>query len=133
MRAIRRPIGAALAAATLALAGCGGGTAVPAQTLPVPADPNTAKLAITAENIGFAQAEVGVAANAGFVLTLENRDAVPHNVSLFRDQASGQKVFEGAVVNGPASRWYAVPALAPGTYVFICDVHPNMTGKLIAS
>jgi plastocyanin len=122
---------AALAlAVALALAGCGGG-AVPAQTLPAPADPGTPKLAITAENVAFAQTEVGVAANTAFILALDNRDAVPLNVSISRD--GGERRFEGAVFSGPGSRWYAVPALAAGTYTFVCDVHPNMTGRLIAS
>jgi plastocyanin len=26
-----------------------------------------------------------------------------------------------------------VPALAPGTYRFVCDVHPSMTGRLVAT
>jgi len=122
---------AVLAAATLALAGCGGGGAMPAQTLPVPAEPNTPKLAITAENIAFAQTEVGVSGNTAFILVLDNRDAVPHNISISR--GGGERQFEGAVFSGPGSRWYAVPPLATGTYVFVCDVHPNMTGKLVAS
>ena len=45
----------------------------------------------------------------------------------------GERRFEGAVFSGPATRWYAVPALAPGTYRFVCDVHPSMTGRLVAS
>jgi plastocyanin len=133
MDSIRRSVAVALVAATLALAGCGGGSAAPGRTLPAPADPATPKLALTAQNIAFAQAEAGVAANTAFILLLDNRDSVPHNVSLYRDQASGSRAFEGAVVSGPGSRWYAVPALAPGTYVFVCDVHPNMTGRLTAS
>jgi plastocyanin len=27
---------------------------------------------------------------------------------------------------------YQVPALPPGTYQFVCSVHPNMTGTLTA-
>jgi plastocyanin len=26
---------------------------------------------------------------------------------------------------------YGVPALAPGTYFFRCDVHPAMSGELV--
>ena len=121
---------AILCLVALALAGCGGG-AVPAQTLPVPPEPGTPKLAITAENVAFAQTQVGIAANTPFILVLDNRDTVPHNVSISRD--GGSRTFEGAIFSGPVSRWYLVPALAPGTYVFVCDVHPNMTGRLTAS
>jgi len=42
-------------------------------------------------------------------------------------------VFEGVLFSGPATRWYPVPALAPGTYQFKCDLHANMTGSLVAS
>jgi plastocyanin len=32
-----------------------------------------------------------------------------------------------------ATATYDVPALAAGTYGFVCSVHPNMTGTLTAS
>jgi hypothetical protein len=136
MARVRRPgvpvlVATCVVAVTLALAGCGGGEAVPAQTLPVPVEPATPKLALTAENIAWVQTEAGVAADIAFVLVLDNRDAVPHNVSISRD--GGERRFEGAVFGGPAARWYAVPALGPGTYVFACDVHPTMTGRLVVA
>jgi plastocyanin len=46
------------------------------------------------------------------------------------DSSHQDRRFEGSVFNGPATRWYPVPALAPGTYFFFCDVHPAMTGSL---
>jgi plastocyanin len=63
----------------------------------------------------------------------ENGDAVPHNVSIFVGDTGGERRFDGAVFTGPATRWYAAPALAPGTYRFVCDVHPSMTGRLVAT
>jgi plastocyanin len=34
-------------------------------------------------------------------------------------------------VTGPTKVDYQIPALAPGTYTFICDVHPTtMTGTI---
>jgi plastocyanin len=44
----------------------------------------------------------------------------------------GQDLFEGEVVAGPTTVTYAVPALDPGEYAFVCDIHPEMTGTLVA-
>ena len=134
MNTVCRSIGIALAGAVaaVALAGCGGG-AVPAQTAPASGDPAGTWITITATNIAFDQADVPVAANQPFTIAFENRDAVPHNVSIFVGDTGGERRFEGAVFTGPATRWYAAPALAPGTYRFVCDVHPSMTGRLVAT
>ena len=134
MNVVRRTIGTAIAAvvAAVALSGCGGG-AVPAQTPPASGDPSGAWITISASEIAFDQAELSAASNQPFTIVFENREAVPHNVSLFAGATGGERRFEGAVFSGPATRWYAVPALAPGTYRFVCDVHSNMTGRLVAS
>ena len=39
-------------------------------------------------------------------------------------------MFKGDVVTGPAETDYNVPALAAGTYQFMCTIHPSMTGTL---
>ena len=39
-------------------------------------------------------------------------------------------LFKGEIVTGPVVVDYAVPALAAGTYPFVCTVHPNMIGTL---
>ena len=130
----RAPVGRALVLAAAGLAACGGGDAAPAQTLPVPESPLAPRLTFVAENIAFTRAEVGVAANTAFTIVLENRDGVPHNVAIAREGAGSlPRPFVGAVFTGPGTRWYAVGGLVSGAYVFVCDVHPNMTGRLVAS
>jgi len=131
---VRRSIGIAIAGvvAAVALSGCGGG-AVAAQVPPGSGVPAGTWITIKAGEIAFDQAAVSVAANQPFTVVFENRDTVPHNVSIFVGETGGERRFEGAVFTGPATRWYAVPALAPGTYRFVCDVHPSMTGQLIAT
>lgn len=134
MRRSLRSRPAILLAAAAALSACGGGEAATAQPLPVPESPVAPRVTLVAENIAFAQVEVGVAANTAFRIVLDNRDAVPHNVSIAAaGLGSRARPFVGAVFTGPGTRWYAVPPLEPGTYVFVCDVHPNMTGRLVAS
>ena len=64
-----------------------------------------------------------------FVLEFANNDpGIPHNVEI--KNASGASMFKGQIITGPAKMSYQVPALAAGTYMFVCDVHPNMTGTL---
>ena len=41
------------------------------------------------------------------------------------------KVFEGDIVSGQQVT-YSVPALAAGSYPFICAVHPDMKGTITA-
>jgi plastocyanin len=122
---------ALVAAAALTLSGCGGGATA---ATPASGDPPGPSVAIAARDLAFDTTSLEVPANAPFTIVFENAEAVPHNVSIDRLQGSdGGRVFEGAVFNGPATRWYAVPALAPGVYTFLCQVHPSMTGRLVAA
>jgi plastocyanin len=88
-----------------------------------------ATLHISAQNIAFDTDHLEAAAGRAFVLEFDNNDAgVPHNVEI--KDASGASVFKGQIITGPAKASYQVPALPAGTYMFLCDVHPNMTGTL---
>jgi plastocyanin len=84
---------------------------------------------ISAKGIAFEQKEVSAPAGTPFVIRFDNRDAgIPHNVEI--KDSMGMSLFKGEVFNGLASRDYQVPALAAGTYQFVCTVHPNMVGTL---
>ena len=54
-----------------------------------------------------------------------NQDGAPHNIKI--SDAAGKEVFKGDIVSN-ATVTYQVPALAAGTYTFICEVHPDMKG-----
>jgi hypothetical protein len=127
-------IGIALGIA-LTVAACGGGGAggggLGYEAAPASLDPNSPRLA--AQNIAFDRNVVAVPANTPFVLVFENRDSVSHNVSIYQDPSYDKQSFQGVLFSGPATRWYPVPALAPGTYSFKCDLHPNMTGQIVTS
>jgi plastocyanin len=98
---------------------------------PASLDPSSPTL--VAEGFAFDRTELDVPANRPFVLVFENRDAASHNVSIYADGAHRDRRFEGVLFGGPGIRWYPVPALAPGTYDFLCDLHPSMIGRLVAS
>lgn len=121
---------ALLLVVALAAAGCAG-TALGYDQAPASLDP--ASPTIGAMGIVFDRAELAVPANRPFILVFENREAVSHNVSIFTDSSHQDRRFEGVLFGGPATRWYPVPALAPGSYVFHCDLHPSMTGRLVAA
>jgi plastocyanin len=84
---------------------------------------------ISAVMVAFEQKEVAAPADAPFVIRFDNKDAgVQHNVAI--KDANNREVFKGEIFNGAAVKDYQVPALAAGTYQFVCSVHPNMVGTL---
>lgn len=120
----------ALAAVALAAAACGstnaGGPAAPAASI----DPNAP--AISAKDIRFLETEVQVPAGKPFQLTFSNQEGAPHNVAIYTDASASHSLFQGEIFSN-ATRVYEVPALPAGSYVFRCDVHPDMTGTIVAS
>jgi plastocyanin len=86
---------------------------------------------LVAQNIAFDQAEITVPANTTFTIDFDNRDSgIPHNVAIHKDSPTGEAVFTGDIVTGPAQKVYTIGGLNAGTYAFVCSVHPNMTGTL---
>ena len=87
-----------------------------------------------AATAGFDPKEFEGPANTAFTVTFDNQDTTtsPHNWVL--KDSTGAKVQIGgdtSFFSGPAKRDYQVPALAPGDYPFVCEVHPaGMTGTL---
>ena len=111
---------------TIALAACSGGGAAAAITPPPEAD-----LTITAERGSFEPSEIAAPAGTSFEMFFRNLDPAPHNVSIFTDASVSESRFVGGVITD-ASTVYRVPALEAGSYFFRCDVHPEMTGTLVA-
>jgi len=101
------------------------GSAVPSGS----AAPSGQTVSIVAQNIAFTTTDVTAPADTPFTIEFQNQDAgVPHNVDI--KDAAGTSVFKGEIFPGVATKSYQVPALKAGSYTFICDVHPNMTGTL---
>jgi plastocyanin len=94
---------------------------------PGPGEP-AADVVVHAKDITFLEASLTGPADRPFTLALVNEDAgMAHNVEL--KDGAGASVYQGEVFSGVETRVYDVPALAAGTYTFLCTVHPSMTGS----
>lgn len=85
---------------------------------------------IAAANIAFDKSVLQAPANKPFELVFNNKDAQPHNVAILSAPGAQDALFRGTIVTGPKQTTYKVKGLAPGTYPFRCDVHPNMAGTI---
>ena len=92
--------------------------------------PPPGAITVSANQLKFEQAVVSAPASAPFTIWFENRETVPHNVNVI--DAAGASLAKGEIFSGPAARALEVPALVPGNYRLICDVHPDMSAQLIA-
>jgi plastocyanin len=118
----RRPVRllAGAMSAALLLVGCAGAPA----TSPVAAPALTLELA--ADRMQFDRSQLAVPANEPFAIRFDNREAIPHNVSI---RGPGGPITT-ELFSGPATRAYTYPGLPAGTYAFVCDLHPEMRGTL---
>jgi cytochrome c oxidase subunit II len=101
--------------------------ATPAATPP----PDATMVDITAAGLAFDTDRLEVPAGEEFVIRFSNEDTgIPHDVDILGPD--GEKVFDGDIINGPATIDYVVPPLEAGEYEFICSVHEaTMRGTLV--
>jgi len=111
----------ALAAVLAACSGSSAGTAAPAGSV----DPNA--IVVTAKDLKFNPTEVSAPADAAFEIVFDNQEGAPHNMKI--SDSTGAEVFKGEIVTNQKVT-YQVPALAAGSYPFICEVHPDMKGTI---
>jgi plastocyanin len=91
---------------------------------------------IVAQNIAFNTREIRVQANGQVRLRLDNRDQdIDHNIAVRRsatDSTPASPGSVGVIFPGPAVGDVAFDIPPPGSYFFVCDVHPTtMTGTFI--
>lgn len=112
----------------------GGGIGVEAALGPREVEKH-AELAATlvAQNIKFDKTEFAVPSGEPFLLGLDNRDAVDHNISIYTEQG-GDQLYTFAPFTGPAKREFpsGKEGIPGGLYYFQCDVHPAMRGTVTA-
>jgi plastocyanin/mono/diheme cytochrome c family protein len=116
--------------AATAVPACWSGTAGGGAT-PSPLPSGAATLELVAENIAFDTLELEAPAHTPFQVHFVNKDAgTPHDVDIRLPDAT--VVADNPTITGPAETTYVIDGLDPGTYTFICSVHPipGMTGTL---
>ena len=116
----------ALAIAILLTAAACGGAASPAPTIPDGA------VVIHAHNLAFDTKELQVPAGKEFTLAFVNEDGDMHNLAIrTKPGFDGDVVFRFDPVSSKTVI-LTVPPIAKGTYYFLCEVHPNMSGTVFA-
>jgi plastocyanin len=104
-----------------------------ANATPPPPPSGAATLHLTAKDIAYDKHEFSVPANAPFVIDFKNADpaGVAHDVDI-RQSDGKTVVVDQQTTDGGKESQYTYQGLPPGTYTFICSIHPvpNMTGTL---
>lgn len=115
-----------------ASAGTPGASGAPGASAAPPAGAPAGALPLVAKGIKFETKSLEVSTGKPFVIYLTNEDpsTTPHDVEI--RTTSGTKIQGQPPTAGGASQAYSYNALEPGTYTFICSIHPidAMTGTL---
>ena len=127
MKRLLTTLGLAVLAAVIVACSSGAAAQPPASAGPV--DPDAP--VVVAQNNAFIPATVKVTAGKAFTLSLDNKDAAPHNVAIFTDSRAAAAVSIGEIVSSKTVS-QQVPVLEKGQYFFRCDVHREMTGTIVA-
>lgn len=83
-------------------------------------------MTIVADRLQF-DAETVTAPVGSVEFTLINRDeGVPHNLAITGDGVDESTELE----KGPVTQQLTVEFVGPGTYTFVCEIHPAMKGTV---
>jgi plastocyanin len=91
----------------------------------------TGDLTVVAKGVAFDTHALSIGAGKAFTIAFQNQDpGVPHNIQL--RASDGSVIQDQPTIDGGQSTVYHFQSLQPGTYTFICKVHPipSMTGTL---
>jgi plastocyanin len=90
--------------------------------------------AVVAENSQFNTDTIELAAGEEASIPFQNNDSLQHNIAIYKTpqdaEAQEQAVFDGDDITASETT-YEFPAPPKGEYVFQCDFHPSMSGRVI--
>ena len=119
----------------IALAACGGDTDSPGASGGTTGGGTVAvvdgNVDLSADDLAFDASVIEAPAGEAFTITFTNLETEPHNVAVLTEEG-GDEIVRGEVITGPdVEDVVEVPALDPGEYYFLCDVHPDMNGTIV--
>lgn len=127
-RRIRHRTRGAAVGAACALLAIVGATSTSAAPLSPPASTSSVTTEGTEVRIrGFAFLPAEVKVRAGATVTVMNEDSAPHTMTATEGDA-----FDTDTIEGGASATFTAPS-KPGSYPFVCSLHPQMKGTLVVS
>ena len=107
--------------------------ATDARVVEAEAASGTPQFTLAATNVAFDLRQIRLPANQPVHLRLDNKDAgILHNIAVYRDPQAAELVARGKLFDGPEVRDYRFDGFSSGTYYFQCDLHPSMSGSLVA-
>jgi cytochrome c oxidase subunit II len=92
---------------------------------PPPVPSGATVLQLTAKNVAYDKTTLDVQGNQPFVIDFKNEDTgIPHNVEIHN--ADGTAVQTQPTIDGGKETQYQFNPIPPGTYTFLCIVHPTV-------
>ena len=85
---------------------------------------------LTAADLLFDASVIQAPAGETFTISFTNNDSAPHNVAVYVEEG-GDEIANSDPINEGETLEVEVPALDPGEYFFVCDIHPQMNGTVV--
>jgi plastocyanin len=123
-------------AAVVAVAACGGGSSSAASTGGTAATPTaggaaSTQITVVATDNKFDKTALTVPAGKEVTITFENKGSAIHNWHLSGVKDQNGKDITTQLIAGGKTEALTFVIDKPGTYEYMCDVHPEMRGKLM--
>ncbi len=95
-------------------------------------DPSGGVLTLTAAATAFDAGCLALPAGEATTIRLVNDDFQPHDLAIYTDSSRTTQLWAaGDIADAGETLDYEVPALEPGSYYFLCTIHPGMNGSVV--
>lgn len=92
------------------------------------------EVVMKAKDTKFDRERIELTSGGSVYMDFTNFDGDVHNVAIYTDSPQHRPIFRGGLIVGPSTVRYEFKVPPPGSYVFICDPHPDdMKGTLVVT